>query len=108
MVAPRLTLFLFEISYAVVCLEYDDTAIDGKCSPVRFVKNALAATLFYVGSQYSICPAPQSFQLWRALRHHGVETELLFYSNEGHGITQPADQRDVTNKTVRWFDEHLK
>ncbi len=87
---------------------YDDPAIFAKSSPVRFVKNARAATLFYVGSQDSTCPAPQSFQLWRALRHHGVETELLVYSNEGHGITQPADQRDVTNKTVRWFDEHLK
>jgi len=87
---------------------YDDPAIYAKSSPVRFVKRAHAATLFYVGNQDSICPAPQTFQLWRALRHHGVATELLFYSNEGHGITQPADQRDVTNRTVRWFDKYLK
>jgi dipeptidyl aminopeptidase/acylaminoacyl peptidase len=87
---------------------YDDPAIYANSSPVRFVKDAHAATLFYVGNQDSICPAPQTFQLWRALTHHGVETELLFYSNEGHGITQPADQRDVTHRTMRWFDEHLK
>jgi dipeptidyl aminopeptidase/acylaminoacyl peptidase len=87
---------------------YEDPAIYAKSSPVRFVKNAQAATLFYVGNQDTICPAPQTFQLWRALRHHGVETELLFYANEGHGITQPADQRDVTGRTVRWFDDHLK
>lgn len=87
---------------------YDDPAIYDKSSPIRFVKNAKAATLFYVGNQDNICPAPQTFQLWRALRHLGVETELLFYANEGHGIGQPADQYDVTRRTVRWFDEHLK
>lgn len=87
---------------------YEDPALYAKSSPVRFVKNLHAATLFYVGNQDSICPAPQTFQLWRALRHHGIETELLFYSNEGHGVTQPADQRDLINRTAQWFDEHLK
>jgi dipeptidyl aminopeptidase/acylaminoacyl peptidase len=87
---------------------YDDPAIYAKSSPVRFVQNAHAATLFYVGNQDSICPAPQTFQLWRALKHHGVETGLLSYSNEGHGITQPADQRDLINRTAQWFDEHLR
>ncbi|MDP9158838.1 MAG: prolyl oligopeptidase family serine peptidase [Acidobacteriota bacterium] len=86
---------------------YDDPAVYAKSSPVRFIKNARAPTLLYVGNQDSICPAPQSFQLWRALKHQGIETKLLFYANEGHGITQPADQRDVTKETVRWFDEHL-
>ena len=87
---------------------YDDPALYAKSSPVLFVKNARAATLFYVGKEDTICPAPQSFQLWRALKHLGVETELLLYSNEGHGIGQPADQYDVTKQTVRWFDEHLR
>ncbi len=87
---------------------YDDPAIYDKSSPIRFVKNAKAATLFYVGREDNICPAPQTFQLWRALKHLGVETELLFYAHEGHGIGQPADQYDVTKRTVRWFDEHLK
>ena len=87
---------------------YEDPAIYAKSSPVRFVKNVHAATLFYVGNQDSICPAPQTFQLWRALKHHGIETELLYYANEGHGITQPADQRDVIKRTAQWFDGHLK
>jgi len=87
---------------------YDDPEAYEKSSPILFVKKARAPTLFYVGSQDSICPAPQSFQLWRALIHLDVETELIVYSNEGHGITQPADQRDVTRRTLAWFDNHLK
>jgi len=87
---------------------YDDPWIYAKSSPINFVKKARAATLFYVGNQDFVCPAPQSFELWRALKHLGVDTELLFYSGEGHGLSQPADQRDITKQTVRWFSEHLR
>ena len=87
---------------------YDDPALYAKSSPIRFVKQARAATLFYVGKEDPICPAPQTVQLWRALRDLGVDTELLVYSHEGHGVSLPIDQRDLTERTVRWFDEHLK
>lgn len=87
---------------------YDDPAIYARSSPINFVKNARAPTLLYVGNQDFVCPAPQSFELWRALKHLGVDTELLFYSGEGHGLTQPADQRDITRQTVRWFSEQLR
>lgn len=87
---------------------YDDPALYAKSSPIHFVKQARAATLFYVGKEDPICPAPQTVQLWRALRDLGVETELLVYSHEGHGVSLPTDQRDLTERTVRWFDEHLK
>jgi dipeptidyl aminopeptidase/acylaminoacyl peptidase len=87
---------------------YDDPALYAKSSPVRFVKKTRAATLLYVGNEDPICPKPQSIQLWKALRELGVDTELLVYSREGHGITLPADQQDVTERTLRWFEEHLK
>ena len=56
----------------------------------------------------SVCPAPQTFQLWRSLKHHGVKTELLYYANQGHGIVQPVDQRDVIKRPAQWFDGHPK
>jgi len=87
---------------------YDEPALYARSSPLNFVKNAHTATLLYVGNQDFVCPAPQSFELWRALKHLGVDTELLFYSGEGHGISQPADQRDITKQTVRWFSERLR
>ena len=86
---------------------YDDPEIYAKSSPINFVKNAHAATLFYVGTDDNVCPASQSFELWRALRHLGVETELLIYSGEGHGMSKPADQSDVTKQMVKWFSAHL-
>jgi len=87
---------------------YDDSAIYARSSPVNFASRARAATLMYVGGQDSVCPEEQSLELWRALKRLGVETELLLYPDEGHGITQPKDQRDVTHEMVRWFEDHLK
>jgi len=28
--------------------------------------------------------------------------------HEGHGVSLPIDQQDVTERTLRWFDAHLK
>ena len=61
----------------------------------------------YVGDRDDVCPASQSFELWRALKRLGVVTDLLTYPREGHGIIEPADQRDVTKQTVRWFEKYL-
>ena len=82
--------------------------VDSRSSPINFVKKARAPTLFYVGNRDFVCPAPPSFELWRALKRFGVDTELMLYSGEGHGLTQPADQRDITRQTVRWFSEQLR
>jgi len=41
-------------------------------------------------------------------KHLGVDTELLFYAGEGHGVSQPAGQRDITRQIVRWFTDHLR
>jgi dipeptidyl aminopeptidase/acylaminoacyl peptidase len=36
-----------------------------------------------------------------------VRTELIVYPDEGHGFTNPAHERDVVDRTVRWFDTYL-
>jgi dipeptidyl aminopeptidase/acylaminoacyl peptidase len=30
------------------------------------------------------------------------------YPDEGHAISQPEHERDVTKRTIEWFDQHLK
>ncbi|HVO59442.1 MAG TPA: S9 family peptidase [Terriglobales bacterium] len=87
---------------------YDDPGLYAKSSPIRFVKNTHAATLLYVGNEDPICPKPQSVQFWNALRDLGVDTELLVYSREGHGVSLPADQADLTERTVGWFNKYLR
>jgi len=87
---------------------YDDPQVYARSSPITFIKNAKTPTLVLVGDRDGECPAPQSFEFWHALRNAGVETQFVVYPDEGHMIWQSAHQRDVTKRTVQWFDQHLK
>ena len=68
----------------------------------------LKPTLILVGDRDGECPAPQSFEFWHALKTLGVETQLVVYPDEGHVISQPEHERDVTKRTIEWFNQHLK
>jgi len=87
---------------------YDDPAIYAKSSPVRFVKNVHAANPLYVGNRDSICPARRPSNSGVRLKTSRRRDRIAFFTRmKDTGFTQPADQRDVTTQTLRWFDEHL-
>ncbi len=87
---------------------YDDPAVYLRSSPIAFIKAANTPTLIVVGDSDKECPAPQSYEFWHALRALGVETKLVVYSNEGHWLRNPANVDDRLDRSVRWFDEHLR
>jgi dipeptidyl aminopeptidase/acylaminoacyl peptidase len=86
---------------------YDDPAVYARSAPVSFVKNAKTPTLVLVGERDGECPAPQSREFWHALKTLGVETQLVIYPGEGHAILQPAHRRDVMDRLIGWFDQHM-
>ena len=87
---------------------YDDPAVYAKSAPITFIKNVKTPTLVVVGERDGECPAPQSREFWHALKTFGIETELVIYPGEGHVFNQPDHQRDVMERTIKWFDAHLK
>jgi dipeptidyl aminopeptidase/acylaminoacyl peptidase len=87
---------------------YDDPAVYAKSSAVNFVKNVRTPTLVLVGDSDGECPSPQSYEFWHALKTLGVETQLVVYEHEGHLFAEPAHQRDKIERTVAWFNAHLK
>jgi len=87
---------------------YDDPAVYARSTPINFVKQVKAPTLMLVGERDAESPAPQSFEFWHALKTLGVETGLVVYPNEGHGIADPAHKRDILRRVAAWFDEHLR
>ena len=88
--------------------DYDDPAVHAKSSPIIFIKQARTPTLVLVGDGDGECPRRQSFEFWHALKDLGVETQMVVYANEGHAFVDPAHQHDVIERTVGWFDAHLK
>jgi dipeptidyl aminopeptidase/acylaminoacyl peptidase len=87
---------------------YDDPNVYAKSSPMSFIKQARTPTLVVVGERDVECPAPQSFEFWRGLKQYGVTSELVVYPDEGHGIRNPAHQKDLMERSLRWFDQYLK
>jgi dipeptidyl aminopeptidase/acylaminoacyl peptidase len=86
---------------------YDDPAVYAKSSAINFVKQIKTPMLIVVGDRDAECPAPQSFELWHALRAQGVPTSLVVYPDEGHHFEDPAHQRDVLQRALGWFEKYL-
>ena len=87
---------------------YDDPAVYAKSSPITFIKNVKTPTLILVGDRDGECPTPQSFEFWHALETLGVENRFVVYPNEGHLIYDLAHRHDIMQRTLDWYDRHLK
>jgi dipeptidyl aminopeptidase/acylaminoacyl peptidase len=86
---------------------YDDPAVYAKSSAINFIKQVKTPMLIVVGDRDAECPAPQSFEMWHALRAQGVPTSLVVYPNEGHHFVDPAHLRDVLQRALGWFQKYL-
>ncbi|MBN8948000.1 MAG: S9 family peptidase [Rhodanobacter sp.] len=86
---------------------YDDPAVYAKSSAINFIKQVKTPMLIVVGDRDAECPAPQSFEMWHALRAQGVPTSLVVYPDEGHHFVDPAHQRDVLQRALEWFQKYL-
>ncbi|WP_426701460.1 alpha/beta fold hydrolase [Rhodanobacter sp. Col0626] len=86
---------------------YDDPAVYAKSSAINFIKKVKTPMLIVVGDRDAECPAPQSFEMWHALRAQNVPTSLVVYPNEGHHFADPVHQRDVLQRALGWFQKYL-
>ena len=86
---------------------YDDPAVYARSSAINYVKQVKTPMLIVVGDRDAECPAPQSFEMWHALRAQGVPTSLVVYPDEGHHFVDPAHQRDVLQRALGWFQKYL-
>jgi dipeptidyl aminopeptidase/acylaminoacyl peptidase len=87
---------------------YDDPDVYAKSSPINFIKKVKTPTLILVGDSDGEVPAPQSYEFWHALKTLGVETQFVVYEHEGHMFSSPKHRRDVVERTLAWFEAHLK
>jgi dipeptidyl aminopeptidase/acylaminoacyl peptidase len=86
---------------------YDNPEIYAKSSAINYIKNVKTPTLVVVGDRDGECPAPQSFEFWHALRAEHVPTRLVVYPNEGHRFSAPDHRRDVLERALSWFEQHM-
>ncbi len=65
-------------------------------------------TLFLGGDKDFNVPIAGGEQMYQALRSLGIETQLVIYPNENHGIQRPSYVRDRYERYLAWYDKYLK
>ena len=65
-------------------------------------------TLFLCGEKDFNVPLVNSEQMYQALRSLGVETQLVIYPGQFHGLTTPSYRKDRIERYIAWFDRFLK
>ena len=61
-----------------------------------------------VGEKDFNVPLVGSEQMYQALRSLGVDTQLVIYPNQFHGITIPSYKVDRLQRYLAWYDKYLK
>jgi dipeptidyl aminopeptidase/acylaminoacyl peptidase len=64
-------------------------------------------TLFLGGDKDFNVPLLNSEQMYQALRSQGIETRLIIYPGEFHGLARPSFLKDRMERYIDWFDAHL-
>jgi dipeptidyl aminopeptidase/acylaminoacyl peptidase len=78
-----------------------------KFSPMTYADRVKTPILITHGEQDRRVPIAQSEEYYRALKARGVDVQFVRYPREGHGITEPNHQIDLTQRQMDWFDQRL-
>jgi dipeptidyl aminopeptidase/acylaminoacyl peptidase len=65
-------------------------------------------TLFMGGEKDFNVPIVGGEQMYQALKSLGVDTQLVVYPGQYHGLTTPSYLRDRFERYLAWFDKYLK
>jgi dipeptidyl aminopeptidase/acylaminoacyl peptidase len=76
-------------------------------SPVMQAHQARTPMLNICGALDRCTPPQEAMQFHNALRHNGVESVLLTYPQEGHGIRKYPAAIDYTARMIEWFEAHM-
>ena len=64
-------------------------------------------TLLTAGARDRATPTGQAVEFHRALREHGVPTDVAVYPQEGHGVRDLPAAIDLAARTLAWFERFM-
>ena len=89
-------------------LPWENRDLYWKLSPIKDVKKVTTPTMFMCGQFDYRCPLPQTEQMYLSLKRLGLETEMIIYPGESHGIRRLTYQIDRLNREIKWFNKYLQ
>jgi dipeptidyl aminopeptidase/acylaminoacyl peptidase len=78
-----------------------------RMSPYNRLDRVVTPTLILGGEVDWNVPIINSEHLYLALRQLGVETQLVVYPGQYHGIDTPSYEKDLYQRYLDWFGRHL-
>ncbi len=76
-------------------------------SPIRYVAKVKTPTLLLHGENDNDVPIAEAEQFYIALKDVGVETVLVRYPREGHGLRETAHVIDALDRSIEWYERHF-
>ncbi|HET8866316.1 MAG TPA: S9 family peptidase, partial [Gracilimonas sp.] len=79
-----------------------------RISPFNDVDKITTPTLWIGGAEDWNVPILGSEQMYQAMKRLGLETQLVVYPGEHHGISKPTFQKDRFERYLNWFSTYVK
>lgn len=76
-------------------------------SPIMHAHKAKTPTLNICGALDRCTPPEEAVQFHNALLENGVESVLVIYPEEGHGVRRFPAAIDYAARLVAWFEQHM-
>lgn len=76
-------------------------------SPIMHAHKAKTPTLNICGALDRCTPPEEAMQFHNALLENDVESVLLTYPEEGHGVRSMPAAIDYAARVVDWFEKHM-
>ena len=86
---------------------YEKNGAYQRFSAINYAKRIQTPTLILHGEKDGDVPPEQSYQFFRALKDHKVDTELVIYPREGHGPNEKMHMLDLARRIPDWFEKYL-
>lgn len=87
---------------------YERDGVYDKFNPINFIDRVTTPTLILHGEKDGDVPVSQGHELFRALKERRLETELVIYPREPHGVGETAHVKDLIVRVCDWFEHYLK
>ncbi len=77
-------------------------------SAIRYANRVKTPVLFIHGENDNDVPIVEAEQFFIALKDVGVETVMLRYPREGHGLRETKHVVDALDRSIAWYDRHFR
>jgi dipeptidyl aminopeptidase/acylaminoacyl peptidase len=74
-------------------------------SPLRYVSRVKTPVLILHGENDNDVPVSEAEQWYVALKDVGVETVMVRYPREGHGLREPRHMVDAIDRSLAWYEK---